>query len=167
MNIYTLLFIVFAGYISIYLLFFFLLRHRMEKSESAIVNIFLAKVAKIPALIEVMRPYVIDEKAFDTISSLHSETMIHRYETIYDLLEHNGRIQNQFLFLLQLSVRIPELQTHEYFLYIRDFIITYERDMTAHFSWFNRATVLWNIFVLIKNWTIIGLILPGRKQSEI
>ncbi len=166
MNMFFLISVVFALYLWVYLALFFIFRSSVQKIEWSIVDIFLSKVAKIPALVEVMRPYVVDEKAFETICSLHSDIMIHRHDTIYDLLEYNARIQNQFLFLLQLSVQIPELQKHEYFLYIRDFIISYERSMYTKFSLFNHAVSFWNIFVLVKNWTIIGLLLPWRSRIE-
>lgn len=167
MHILLIISVVLAVYLLIYGGAFSVLHIPMRRIESTIVNIFLSKVAKIPALIEVMRPYVADEKAFETITTLHSEVMIRRYDTIYDLLEYNAKIQNQFLFLMQLSAQIPELQKHEYFLYVRDFIISYERDMKANFTGFNKAVSLWNKFVFVKSWTIIGFVLPGRSQSEI
>jgi hypothetical protein len=99
-----------------------------------VISVFLAKISKIPALIEVMRPYVADPKAFDSIISLHSEAMIRRYDTLYDLLEQNARIEHEFGFLMRLSMQIPRLQKDEYFLYIRDFIMQYERDMRSRFA---------------------------------
>lgn len=132
----------------------------LVREEGVILDIFVSKVSKIPALIEVMRPHVVDEKAFDDITRLHSESMIHRSETVYDLLEQNARIEHEFLFLLNLSMRIPSLQRHEYFVYIRDFIISYEREMRARFSLYNHAVDIWNVFILAKNYAIIGLILP-------
>ena len=157
--------IIFSGsilgvYILVYLCTFFVFRAYISRPENRIIAIFLSKVSKIPAMIEVMRPYVADQKAFETMIALHSEVMIYRHDSIYDLLEYNAKIQNQFLFLMKLSVQIPELQKHEYFLYIRDFIIKYDRDMTTRFADFNHATRIWNRFVLIKNLTIIGLLLP-------
>lgn len=166
MNLSTEYIILFVGiYILTYLFVYLIISFFVERAENAIIEIFLAKVSKIPAIIEVMRPYVVDEKAFDLMTTLHSEVMIYRYDTIYDLLEHNANIHNQFLFLMQLSVRIPELQKHEYFLYVRDFIIRYERDMRGKFFAFNSAVKIWNWFIFLKNVTIIGLFLPGRKRD--
>jgi hypothetical protein len=131
------------------------------------IDIFLQKIAKIPALIEVMRESVYDPKAFDTIISLHSESMIHEYDGIYLLLEHNARIQREFLFLMKLSVQIPELQKMEYFLYIRDFIISYEHLMYEGFGTYNNKIDLWNRFIRIKNYTLLGYLLPGKSKMRI
>lgn len=114
-----------------------------------------------------MRPYVADESAFNAIIELHSQSMIHRYETIYDLLEHNAHIEHEFLFLMKLSMQIPSLQKDEYFLYIRDFIIGYERDMRTRFALFNTAVTNWNRFIYIKNITWIGYILPWSAQPAL
>ena len=69
-------------------------------------EIFHLKVSKIPALIEVMRPSIVDEKAFETMTKLHTESIIQAYDSVYDLLEHNARVHNEFLFLLKLSVNL-------------------------------------------------------------
>lgn len=159
--------IIFGILLIVYILAYFLIGFMVSQSENNIIRIFLWKVNKIPALIEVMRPYVVDEKAFSALVNLHSEVMVYRHDSIYDLLEYNAKIQNQFLFLMKLSVQIPELQKHEYFLYIRDFIIKYDRQMVQDFIWYNRVARIWNHFVFIKNSTLFGLFLPGMKKEEI
>jgi hypothetical protein len=119
--------------IAIYASIYIRLLTNLDKAEHKIVELFLEKTSKIPAIIEVMRPTVADASAFDTITDLHSQAMIHRYDTIYDLLEQNARIEHEFGFLMKLSMQIPKLQKDKYFVYIRDFIMRYERDMTKNF----------------------------------
>ena len=135
----------------------------VRSREDIVIQIFLQKVAKIPAMIEVMRPYVSKPHAFSHIIEIHTKSMIQENKSIYDILELNMELQNDFLFLMQLSVHIPALQKDEYFLYIRDFIIEYERLMRSHFSELNRMIRIWNIFISIKNATGIGYLLPGKK----
>ncbi len=114
-----------------------------------------------------MRPYVVKPEAFDPMIRVHTETLIESSDSLYDILEHNAKLQNEFLFLMKLSVRVPELQKHEYFLYIRDFMVDYERSMRMRFSLMNSAICNWNQFIRMKNATIIGLLLPGSKMAEI
>jgi hypothetical protein len=113
---------------------FFIFSEKLQREEKLVIAVFLQKVAKIPALIEVMRPYVAKKESFDHIIELHTEAMIQEFRSIYDILGLNGKVQNDFLFLMQLSVQIPKLQKDEYFVYIRDFIIDYERLMRSHFT---------------------------------
>lgn len=145
----SLLLLYFVLYISFYIVFLL----RVKKEERAILDIFLHKVSKVPALIEVMRPFISKKEAFDPIIEVHTETMISSTDSLYDVLTHNARLQNEFLFLMKLSMHVPGLQKHEYFLYIRDFIIGYERSMRGRFVNMNQAIRLWNRFVHIKNMT--------------
>jgi hypothetical protein len=133
-SIVLILLVLFCIALAVYAIAYFVLAKRLTRQENSVISVFLAKISKIPALIEVMRPYVADPKAFDSIITLHSEAMIRRYDTLYDLLEQNARIEHEFGFLMRLSMQIPILQKDEYFLYIRDFIIQYERDMRSRFA---------------------------------
>ncbi len=156
-----------AVLVLLYIILFFVFSRPVDRAQNRIIGNFLLKVSKIPALIEVMRRHVADEKAFDTITTLHSTAMIHRYDSIYSLLEQNARIQSEFLFLMKLSMQIPDLQKNEQFLYIREFIMDYERKMKADFVDFNREVNRWNQFVALKNLTVVGLILPGKERDSI
>lgn len=113
-----------------------------------------------------MRPYVEREEAFDSIIRVHTEVMIEEFQSIYDILAHNSILQRDFLFLMQLSMQIQRLQKDAYFLYIRDFIIDYERRMNSEFDHINFAIKKWNRFIRIKNRTLIGYLLPGQRQQE-
>ena len=114
-----------------------------------------------------MRPYVIRNEAFGSIIHLHTGVMVEEIRSIYDMLEHNSRLQQEFLFLMQLSVHIPELQKHEYFLYIRNFIIEFERQMRSEYISMNHSIHDWNVFIVCKNYTGIGYFLPGKVRPEI
>jgi hypothetical protein len=159
----AILIILIWGYIG----YTFWMNKKIQAIEKNIIRVFLYKVSKIPAMIEVMRPYVVDPRAFDTITTIHSEAMTRAYDGIYHLLEDNARIQREFLFLMKLSAQIPRLQKKEYFLYIRDFIIGYERDMRVWFPEFNEYIRRWNILMQIKKYSLIGSIFPGHAGMEV
>lgn len=152
----------------IYILVYKLLSKKINKTEKYIVDIFLQKISKIPSVIEVMRPYVSDPKiAFDLITHLHSEWIIYEYSSIHSLLEHNARINDQYSFLMRLSMAIPALQKDVYFLYIRDFVMSYDLQMKKELPIMNKLFQKWNRFIRIKNITVIGYILPGREVVEL
>lgn len=164
LSLILILLLIYCGiYISFYI--FFLLR--VKKEERAILDIFLRKISKVPALIEVMRPFIAKKEAFEPLIEVHTETMISSTDSLYDILSHNARLQNEFLFLMKLSMHVPDLQKHEYFLYIRDFIIQYERTMRARFVHMNQAIADWNRFIHIKNMTGIGYLFPGSDHAEV
>lgn len=93
MNIYIIIGAILAIFLLVYIIAYNILNKKVQKVENAMIGKFLLKVSKIPALIEVMRRFVADESAFDSLTKLHSTAMINKYESIYILLEHNARIQ--------------------------------------------------------------------------
>lgn len=151
--------------LAVYILTFTMLQARVVRAEQKIVNIFVRKLSKIPALIEVMRPFVADQKVFDSITALHMHAMTQKFDSIYSMLALNTRIEKDYAFLMKISVQIAKLQKNEQFLYIRDFIMKYEREMRSEFAGYNEAAIAWNRFVRTKNATIIGYILPGEKRD--
>ncbi len=163
LTILSLILIAFIVYVSIYIL----LSGRVKALEKELLSLFIKKTSKIPALIEVMRPYVAKKESFDSIIRVHTEVMIQEFQSVYDILTHNARIQNDFLFLMQLSVHIPSLQKDEYFLYIRDFIIDYEKRMKWDFTRIQSAIEKWNWFIKIKNMTLVWYLLPGSLKQEL
>jgi hypothetical protein len=68
---------------------------------------------------------------------------------------------------MKLSMAIPELQKNPYFLYIREFVMTYDRTMNTNLPEFNQLVKKWNIFITIKNYSLIGYIYPGQQKIEI
>lgn len=156
-----------ALYLVIYFIAFQIFNKKLQKSENMIISQFLLKVSKIPGFIEALRPFVANEDNFELLTKLHSAAMIHKYETIYSLLEHNARINEQFAFLMKLGMQIPELKANTHLIYIRDFMLRYEEEMKKFFKQYNHNAEKFNKFVTIKNATIIGFLLPGKKKELI
>jgi hypothetical protein len=159
--------IILTVYIALYSILYTFFVGRVNREERALLLIFLRKISKVPALIEVMRSHVVKSEAFDPLIRVHTESMIESNNSLYDVLEHNARVQNEFVFLMQLSAHSKALQKHEYFIYIRDFILSYDREMKARFASMNKAIGVWNSFVRIKNITGIGWFLPGKEMAEV
>lgn len=154
-------------YLLICFITFSILSKKVQKSENVIISQFLLKVSKIPGLIEVLRPFVADENNFELLTKLHSAAIIHNYETIYSLLEHNARINEQFAFLMKLGMQVPELKANTELIYIRAFVLEYEEKMKKFFREYNDSAEKFNKFVTLKNATIIGFLLPGKKKELI
>ena len=154
--------------LAIYTTTYIVLTRRIRERESRVISLFIQKIAKIPAVIEVMRPHVVDEHlAFDLMTRLHSEAIIREYDSIPMLLEHNARINDQYGFLMRLSMAIPELQRDAYFIYIREFVMGYDRTIRSELSEYDTRVRQWNQFISIKNWSMVGYLLPGRDRVEV
>lgn len=65
-SIYIIVFLLILLFTIAYACFYIYFIRKIKRSEKYIIDIFLQKISKIPAVIEVMRPYVIDpEIAFN------------------------------------------------------------------------------------------------------
>lgn len=166
-NLFFVLIVCFVVIGIAYMGLFFVLRSRMVQIEQKMTDLFLQKSSKIPALIEVMRPFVAAQKSFETTIQLHAEAMMQELDSLYALLVLNAKIEREYAFLMKLSVQITELQKNEQFLYIRDFIMQYEREMRNHVARYNTAVGRWNRFIFLKNCTLIGFFLPGSTREKI
>ncbi len=82
---------------------------------------------------------------------------------MYDILENNGRIHREFLFLMKVSVRLRDMQKNGNFLYIRDFIIFYENTITRELLFLNSDIKKYSDLLQKKDLTIVGLLFPFKK----
>lgn len=140
---------------------------RVRTEEARIVEFYMKKVDKIPALIETMRSAIADPRALETLTHLHREAVLTPTRDMVDILETNTRIEKEFIFLMKLSAQIPKLQLQRHFIYIRDFIIESERMMRSHFSSVNQRVRIYNRYIDFKNFTVLWLIFPFKKRPII
>lgn len=82
---------------------------------------------------------------------------------MYDILENNGRIHREFLFLMKVSVRLRDMQKNGNFLYIRDFIIFYENTIARELLFLNSDIKKYSDLLQKKDLTIVGLLFPFKK----
>lgn len=99
---------------------------------------------------------------FLEIIQLHKVAIISNISSIYDLLENNGRIHREFLFLMKVSARMQGLNKDGNFLYIRDFIIFYENTLAREMLFLNSDIDRYNQLLQKKDLTIIGLFFPFK-----
>jgi hypothetical protein len=76
-------------------------------------------------------------------------------------------MNDQYWFLMRLSMAIPQLQKDIYFLYIRDFVMSYDHMMKNELPLFNSLVKRWNLLIKIKKYSIIWYIFPGREMVEV
>ncbi len=163
-------YIILGGLSVSFLVFFYQaisLRKSIQEREGKIIWLYEDKINKIPALIEIMSKYTSYTDIFIEIIHLHKIAIISRTNSIYDLLENNGRIHREFLFLMKVSAHIWQLHKDGNFLYIRDFIIFYESTINKELLYLDSDIIAYNRVVQRKNLTLIGLVFPLKKHVKI
>ena len=139
----------------------------IQKKERLALEFFYGKVNKIPAFVEIIKKYTIHSDICIEMIRLHRATIVTRIESIYDLLELNDRIQKEFAFLMKISAQIKNLQRDGNFLYIRDFAVFYETNIKKVIEETNLDITKYNRLVLMKNFSILGILIPVQKKLEI
>jgi hypothetical protein len=135
------------------------LKQKIQSMEGRVILEYRKKLGKIPAFIEVLRRNGVDEEMYTELIQLHSDAVLSGKDDIYAILGHNDAIHRKFLFLMQISVRIPSLNSDEYFHYMRDYIVSYERNMKESLINVRKALQSYNAF--------IGRVFPWKHQLEI
>lgn len=132
--------------------------------EEQILQLYRRKIDKIPALIEILRHIESHKDATKEIRLLHRKSIMNRSEYLYDILEINEHVSERFAFLMKLSLVVRDIQKNGNFIAIREGIVTLEDSLKKLILEYNRKGEHFNRLVRIKNRTLIGFLLPGRKK---
>jgi len=144
-----------------------ILRDRIRRREGKIIELYREKTDKIPALVEIMRKHTAFDDIFIELIHLHKIAIISNVTSVYDLLESNDRIHREFLFLMKVSMKISGLHKDGNFLYVRDFIMFYESNITKEIRSLNLDIERYNALRSKKNLTIVGILFPFRERLQI
>jgi hypothetical protein len=141
----------------------FMVRRAIKTREQRIISLYKEKIDKIPAFIEIMSKNTAYKDIFIELIHLHKIAIISNIWSVYDILENNGRIHREFLFLMKVSVRLRDMQKNGNFLYIRDFIIFYENTIARELLFLNSDIKKYSDLLQKKDLTIVGLLFPFKK----
>lgn len=157
--------------LSIVLFVIFLLinsrKNKINKIEEKIIELFFWKLNKIPALVEIVRYEIPKDWAYKDIIMLHTNALIWKFEDFYDVLEINAKLNREFQFFMNISIRQWNLARDWNFIYLRDFIIFFEKEINKEINKIRIEIEKYNKLVSLKNLTIIWLLFPISKKIEI
>ena len=139
----------------------------IKNEENEIISLFFSKVNKLPAFIEIMKKYVNYPDVFEELIHLHKLWIIYNISSIYDLLSLNSRINKEFIFLMKLSAKIQDIHKDWNFLYIKNYILFYEKDIEKEISEISSKIENYNKLLKIKNYFIIWLLFPISEKIEL
>lgn len=166
-----LFFIILASFVILYHIFVFYKIGKWAKliknEENKIITLYFSKFNKIPALIEIMKKYVNYPDVFEELIHLHRLWLISNIGSIYDLLSINSRINKEFIFLMKLSTKIQDIHKDWNFLYIKNYISFYEKDIEKEISEISSKIENYNKLLKIKNYLIIWLLFPISEKIEL
>lgn len=137
---------------------------KIKHKELEIIELFIAKINKVPSLIEIMKKYTNHPDIFEDTILIHKYGIIHNIKSVEDLRELNFRLHREFQFLMNLSSKIRELHRDGNFLYIRNYIIFYENNMNKLLKETTVFLDKYNRLVKFKNVSILWLLFPFKEK---
>lgn len=138
--------------------------NRIRAKDKEIIELFFAKINKIPALVEIMKKYTNHPDIFEDTIYIHKLWIIRNIKSVEDLRELNFRLHREFQFLMQLSTKIRELHRDGNFLYIRNYVIFYENSISKLLKEANINLEKYNMIVRYKNLSIIWILIPYKEK---
>ena len=167
-----LLFIIIWIFVFLVFIFYMILKRKerqINTLEDKIKNIFLERTWIVPALFEVSRSQLNQhETIFHEILQLRKlEFAQSEKDSIYKMLPTKKLIHYEINFIFQLCNKHPRLIRKAKFIYLRNVIIEKSALLWKNIIYYKKSVTLFNRLITVKNFTIIGFLLPIRKKIVI
>lgn len=170
MNSIIILIILFLVFTSIFIAFLLMLEKKIEKLENKIKLLFKKRSNLIPALFELSKIYIEKEtEVFSEISYLRKIEFynIQNNSSFTEFMNNERKIHYEIEFLFKVFDKKQKIQKDWKFLYLKDLIIEYSANIWNNIALYKKIITSYNFLVNFKNITIIWLIFPIYKKSNI
>lgn len=150
--------------------FIWMLEKKINRLEKIIRITFRFRTSLIPSLYEVTQAnFVKHELIFRHILNLRMEEILNNrfIWDIEELLAIESKIHKELNFIFKVSHKHEKLQKNPKFIYVRDLFVESSHSIGEKLELYRKIVVLYNRYIKIKNYSIIGLLLPIKMKSEI
>lgn len=148
--------------------FFLVLNYRILRFEKKILEVFTTRTDNISALYEVTKDTLQKHaEIFDEVLALRKKefTLMNISHTLESCIELEKQIHHEINFIFQVCNKNPGLIKKKEFLYIRDIMMSKSHEIWQLMKKYKKIIEIYNTFIQIKNFTLIGLILPFSKKT--
>lgn len=158
---------IFAFLMYVFLYFFHL---KLKSLERKILTLFLSRTHSIPALYEVSHDFLTKHNEVFSESLLLKKREFSLYESspsMLEILELEGKIHHEINFIFKVCNKHPKLVRDGKFIYLREVFIEKSQSLGKNIDFYKRMAQKFNFFVQIKNYSLIGFLLPIQKKTLI
>lgn len=143
---------------------------KIKKFELALIDVFCDRSDVFPSLYEVCRWYVArQEEIFAEAMNLRIREFSMRSvsKSLEAFLTLEGELHHEINFIFQVCNKHPKLSKDKHFLYVRDVMIAKSSRISKKMKIYRRIITMYNKSIQIKNYSIIGLLIPFKKRELI
>ena len=167
--IYYIILIMIIMYI-LFIVFLYLLKIKIEKFEKQIIQNFKEKNNQISSIFEVTKKFVNKhDKVFNESISLKKKDFSENSYNLKLIEKSNTykKIHYELNFIFKVCNKNPKLNKNWKYLYIRDIIIDKSFEIGKKVKLLKKIVNAYNNLIVIKNITIIWLLIPIKKKNSI
>ncbi len=165
---YIIIFWVFVVWVLLYSLLLKFFSYKISKLERKVKKLFMERSALIPAIFEVSKPYLNKHNdIFNEILKLRKREFAENEMRIFKIMQTKKLIHHEINFIFKVCNKHPRLIREWKFIYLRDLIIEKSAEIWENLEKYKVASEKLNTLITIKNFTIIGLLIPIKKKIKI
>jgi len=154
----------------IFLIFIYLLNKKIDLLELKIIKLFSKRTDNIPALYEITKDYLVKhDKIFKDIISLRKDEFykINSRQNLFNILETENLIHKELNFILRIIKTNKKIFKNNKYLYLNEIIINESFQIGEIVDFYKKIIKKFNKLIIIKNLTILWLLIPIYKKEEI
>lgn len=154
----------------LFILFIYFLKIKIEKFEAKIIQQFKEKTNQIPSIYEVTKKYLNkhDEIFKESIRLKKKDFSENNFYTKLDeKLNTNKLIHKEIDFIFRVCNKHPKLNRDWKFLYTKDIIINKSVEIGNNIKIYKKIVKKFNKIIILKNLTIIWLLIPIKLKENI
>lgn len=155
---------------SLYWIMLFLLERKITSFEKEINNVFGQRSNLIPSIFEVSKHSIVKHKEiFEEILKLRKINFAENniWTSLPQFLKTQTLIHSELNFIFRICNKHNKLLKDGKFIYIRDLIIDKSFDIWTRLELYKKIVRQYNKLIIIKQVSIIGLLLPFSKKQTI
>ena len=154
----------------LFIIFLILLKLKIEKFELKIINQFKAKNNTIASIYEITKKYLnkhdeIFKESLYLKKKDFSENSF--YSRLNEKLKTYELIHNELNFIFRVCNKHPKLSKDGEYLYIRDLIIEKSTSLGKDIELYKKIVKKFNRLLILKDLTIIGILIPIKREKII
>ena len=153
-----------------FFIFLFIFARKINKLENKIEKVFQSKNNLIPALFEITKSHLVKhDQIFHELLILKKLNFSEHnfYENIYKTIHTQQCIHKEIDFIFRVCYKHQKLIKNYNFYYIKELLFERINLIWELMSLYKKMIQKYNFYLKIKNYTIVGLLVPMKKKEEI
>jgi len=150
--------------------FLYAFHYKLKKLEASIMSLFRSRTDTIPGIYEVSKEHLSKHEDIfkESLRLRKSEfSLFEDNSSFTTILQTESHIHHEINFIFKVCNKHPKLFKNGNFIYLRDSVIQKSTALGDLVKLYKHMIKKYNSFIDIKNYSLIGMLLPISKKNEL